>query len=195
MPHRPAFLASLVAASLLLAGCSFAPGGTPTASPEPPPDVEVSFANAANATYDVEALLLPRPADRARVTFANGSTGEVWNLSAIEGVGLYGPVVDDGPNPLAVEPADVEPLDTRVYRRVGPRSSVSSAFESPPRGAALFVVVTGDEGVYLWATATCGERDALNAFDVEIRDVGPGLSVGCESFDVDTRGAARTAAG
>jgi hypothetical protein len=180
---------------VLLAGCSFAPGGTPTASPEPPPDVGVSLTNAANATYDMEALLLPRPADRARVTFANGSTGEVGNLSDTEGVGLYGPVVDDGVNPSAVEPADVEPLDTRVYRRVGPRSSVSSTFESPQRGAALFVVVTGDEGVYLWATATCGERDALNAFDVEIRDVGPGLSVGCESLGVDTRGTARTAAG
>ena len=195
MSRRPVVLASLVAASLLLAGCSFAPGGTPTASPEPPPDVEVSLTNAANATYDMEVLLLPRPADRARVTFANGSTGEVGNLSTVDGVGVYGPVVDDGVNPSAVEPAAVEPLDTRVYRRVGPRSSVSSTFDSPPKGAALFVVVTGDEGVYLWATATCGEDATLNAFDIEIRDVGPGLSVGCESFGVDTRGTARTAAG
>ncbi len=193
--RRPVVLASLVAASLLLAGCSFAPGGTPTASPEPPPDVEVSLTNAANATYDMEVFLLPRAAARARVTFANGSTGEVGNLSAVDGVGLYGPVVDEGPNPTAVEPADVEPLDTRIYRRVGPRSSVSSTFESPPRGAALFVVVTGRDGVYLWATATCGEDASLNAFSVELRDVGPGLSVGCESFDVDTRGTARTAPG
>ena len=193
MSRRPVLLASFVAVLVVLAGCSFAPGGTPTASPEPPPDVEVSLTNAANATYDMEVFLLPRPADRARETFANGSTGEVGNLSAVGGVGLYGPVVDDGPNPTAVEPADVEPLDTRVYRRVGPRMSVSSAFESPPRGVALFVVVTGPDGVYLWATATCGEDASMNAFDVEIRDVGRGLSIGCESFDVDALGTARTA--
>ena len=186
-------LVLFLAAFVVLAGCSFAPGGTPTATLEPPPDVEVSLTNAANATYDMEVLLLPRPADRARVTFANGSTAEVGNLSAVGGVGLYGPVVDDGPNPTAVEPADVEPLDTRVYRRVGPRMSVSSTFDSPPRGAALFVVVTGRDGVYLWATANCGEDAGMNAFDVEIRDVGPGLSVGCESFGADTRGTARTA--
>jgi hypothetical protein len=184
--RRPVPLVSLVAVLVLLAGCSFAPGGTPTASPEPPPDVEVSLTNAANATYDMEALLLPRPADRARVTFANGSTGEIGNLSAVDGVGLYGPPVD-GATLDDVEPTGVEPLDTRVYRRVGPRTSVSSTFESPPRGAALFVVVTGRDGVYLWATATCGEDDHLNAFDVELRDVGPGLSVGCESLDSDTR--------
>ena len=184
----------LLAALVVLAGCSFPPGGTPTASPEPPPDVTVSITNAGNATYDMEVLLLPRPADRARVTFANGSTGEVGNLSAVDGVGLYGPPVDEVALRDA-EPADVEPLDTRIYRRVGPRSSVSSTFESPPRGAALFVVVTGREGVYLWATATCGERDALTAFDVEIRDVGPGLSVGCGSIEVGTRGTARTAPG
>jgi hypothetical protein len=182
----------LVAALVLLAGCSFAPGGTPTASPEPPPDVEVSFANAANATYDMEVLLLPRPADRARLTFENGSTGEVGNLSAVDGVGLYGPAVE-GAGLRDAGPLDVEPLDTRIYRRVGPRSSVSSAFESPPRGAALFVVVTDSEGVYLWATATCGERDALTAFDVEVRDVGPGVSVGCESLGADTRGAVGSA--
>ena len=191
---REARLAALVVTSLLLAGCALAPGGTPTASPEPPPDVEVSLTNAANATYDMEVFLLPRPADRARVTFANGSTRNVGNLSAIDGVGLYGPPVD-GVALRAVEPVGVEPLDTRIYRRVGPRSSVSSTFGSPPRGAGLFVVVAGRDGVYLWATATCGEDASLNAFDVEIRDVGPGLSVGCESFGVDTRGTARTAPG
>ena len=184
----------LLAVLVLLTGCSFAPGGTPTASPEPPPDVEVSFTNAATATYDMEAFLLPRPADRARVTFANGSTEEVGNLSAVDGVGVYGPPVD-GVALRDAEPLDVEPLDTRLYRRIGPRTSVSSTFESPPRGVALFVVVTGRDGVYLWATATCGEDAGLNAFDVEVRDVGPGLSVGCESFGVDTRGTARTAPG
>ena len=189
-----AVLAALVAVALLLAGCSLAPSRTPTASPEPPPDVEVSLTNAANATYDMEVFLLPRPADRARVTFANGSTRNVGNLSAIDGVGLYGPPID-GIALRAAEPVDVEPLDQRIYRGVGPRSSVSSTFASPPRGAALFVVVTDPDGVHLWATGTCGTDASLNAFDVEIRDVGPGLSVGCESFGVDTRGTARTAPG
>lgn len=177
----------LLVALVLLAGCSFAPGGTPTASPRPPPDVQVSFTNAANATYDAEVLLLPRPADRARVSYGNGSVREVGNLSAFDGVGVYGPTDPSGVRTRAVEPLDVEPLDTRIYRRVGPRSSVSSTFDSPPAGAALFVVVTGPDGVYLWATGTCGEGDSLNAFDVEVRDVGPGLSVGCESFGIDTR--------
>lgn len=85
---RRSHLSLLVTASLLLAGCSLAPGGTPTASPRPPPPVEVSFTNAASATYDAEVLLLPRPTDRARVTFANGSTAEVENLSAVDGVGV-----------------------------------------------------------------------------------------------------------
>lgn len=178
---RSSRLPLLLVASLLLAGCSLAPGGTPTASPRPPPDVEVSFTNAANATHDAEVLLLPRTAERARVTLADGSTEVVGNLSAVDGVGLYGPPVD-GTELRQVEPLGVEPLDTRVYRGIGPRSSVSSAFESPPRNASLFVVVTGPDGVYLWATATCGVDDYLNAFDVEVRDAGPGLSVGCESF-------------
>jgi hypothetical protein len=179
---RSPLVAALLAASLvLLAGCSLAPGGTPTASPEPPPDVEVSFTNGASATYDAVVLLLPRPADRARVTFANGSTTEIGNLSAVQGVGLYGPPVD-GTTLHDAEPLGVDPLDTRVYRGIGPRSSVSSTFDSPPRSASLFVVVTGTDGVYLWATAACGDDDSLNAFDVEIHDVGPGLSVGCESF-------------
>jgi hypothetical protein len=152
----------------------------------------VSLANSANTTYDMEVLLLPRPSERARVSYENGSSREVGNLSAVQGVGLYGPPVDEVALGDA-EPIDVEPIDTRTYRRVGPRSSVSSTFESPPTGAALFVVVTGREGVYLWATATCGKDAALNAFDIELRDVGPGLSVGCESFGLDTHGTARTA--
>lgn len=93
----------------------------------------------------------------------------------------YGPPVD-GTGLRDAEPLGVEPLATRVYRGIGPRSSVTSAFESPPRNASLFAVVTGSDGVYVWATATCGEDDHLNAFDVEVHDVGPGLSVGCESF-------------
>lgn len=105
------------------------------------------------------------------------------------------PTDASGVRTTAAEPLDVEPLDTRIYRRVGPRSSVSSTFDSPPAGAALFVVVTGPDGVYLWATGTCGEDAALNAFGVEIRDVGPGLSVGCESFGIDTPGTARTVPG
>lgn len=173
-------------ASLLLAGCSLAPGGTPTASPRPPPDVEGSFTNAANATCDAEVLMLPRAADRARVTFANGSTTVVGNLSASDGVGLYGPPVDEV-TLRDVEPFDVEPLATRIYRGIGPRSSVSSTFESPPRNASVFVVVTGPDGVYTWVTATCGEESSLNALDVEVRDVGPGVSLGCESFGVETR--------
>jgi hypothetical protein len=128
-----------------------------------------------------------RPADRARVSYENGSVREVGNLSALDGVGVYGPTDASGVRTTAVEPLDVEPLDTGIYRRVGPRSSVSSTFDSPPAGVALFVVVTGPDGVYLWATGTCGEGAALNAFGVELRDVGPGLSVGCEAVDVETR--------
>lgn len=143
--------------------------------------MEVSFTNAANATYDAEVFLLPRPADRARVTLANGSTTVVGNLSAFDGVGLYGPPVDEVALRDA-EPLDVEPLDTRIYRGIGPRSSVSSTFESPPRNASVFVVVTDPGGVYLWATGTCGDDGYLNAFDVEIHGVGPGISIGCESF-------------
>jgi hypothetical protein len=182
MSLRSPLAASLLAASLvLLAGCSLAPGGTPTGSPQPPPDVEVSFTNAAHGTYDAEVLLLPRPADRARVTFVNGSTTEIGNLSDVQGVGLYGPPVD-GAALRDAEPLGIEPLDQRIYRGIGSRSSVSSTFDSPPRNASLFVVVTGTDGVYLWATATCSGNDSLNAFDVEIHEVGPGLSVGCESF-------------
>ena len=127
-------------------------------------------------------LLLPRPADRIRVTLANGSTTVVGNLSAVRSGGLCGPPCEDEPAPRDVEPMGVEPLATRVYRGIGPRSSVSSTFESPPRNASPFAVVTGPDGVYLWATATCGEGDYPNAFDVEVRDVGPGVSVACESF-------------
>lgn len=129
--------------------------------------------------------MLPRAADRARVTFANGSTTVVGNLSALDGVGLYGPPVD-GVALRDAEPLDVEPLDTRIYRGIGPRSPVSSTFESPPRNASVFVV-TGPDGVYTWVTATCGEGSSLNALDVEVRDVGPGVSLGCESFGVETR--------
>lgn len=180
---RPAVLCAVL---VLCAGCSFAPGGTPSPSTQPAPDVEVTFTNSANstgATYDVEVLLLPRPADRARVTYSDGAAEEVSNLSAVDGVGLYGPTDRAA---TGVEPVDVEPLDTRTYLGVGPRSSVSSTFEDPPRGAALFVVVTGTDVVSLWATGTCGDDD-LNAFGIEIRDVGPGVSIGCESSASATR--------
>jgi hypothetical protein len=177
----------LCAVLVLLAGCSFASGGTPAASPQPSPDVEVSFVNAANATYGMSVLLLPRPADLARVTYADGSTETVGNLSTVDGVGLYGPTGESGGNVDDVVPIAVEPLDTRTYHDVGPWSSVFSTFERPPRNAALFVVVTATDGVYLWATGTCGGNDSLNAFGVEIRDVGPGVSVGCEGFESGTR--------
>lgn len=186
MPRSVELLA--LAAVVVLAGCSFVPGGTSTPSPEPPPDIEVSLVNAANGTFDMEVLLLPRPADRARVTSADGSTRDVGNLSAFDGVGVYGPVDEGDGAPRGVEPLEVDPVDTRVYRGVGPRSSVTSTFETPPRGAALFVVVSTAEGVYLWATGTCGEGNAVNAFAVEIRDAGPGLSVGCESFEAGAGG-------
>lgn len=150
--------------------------------------MEVSFTNAANATYDAAVFLLPRPADRIRVTLANGSTTVVGNLSAVRGVGLYEPPCEHEPAPRDVEPMGVEPLATRGCRGIGPRSSVSSTFEFQPRNATPFAVVTGPDGVCLWATATCGEGDYPNAFDVEVCDGGPGVSVACESFRMSSDG-------
>lgn len=58
----------------------------------------------------------------------------------------------------------------------------------PPSSSPRRQSSWGPDGVYLWTIDTHDGSDRPNAFDVEIRDVGPGLPLGCVSTDVETSG-------
>jgi hypothetical protein len=128
-------LHGVAALLIVLAGCSGAPGGTPTPSGH---DLSVAVSNEHDASYVVRVTAVPADVEGIEVTYGNGSVRrfEVQSFDALPRTALRNAtaVAATGPAGLSRELA------------VGPGEGIGTTIEGVPADATVvYFVLPGDE--------------------------------------------------
>jgi hypothetical protein len=168
-PRPRLALATLVALSLLLAGCSATDAPTTTTTTDSTP-FTVALEGDGSTTYRVEARLVAAPLERVTVTYANGSNR---SLALPDGTVSYGA----GTDVTAVVP-EGEVLAT-LSSESPPGFTMTKPDAGPAPNALYAVRRAGEDRLLRWGVVRCSGR--VSRVTLVVGDDGLSARATCES--------------